>query len=183
MDRPVDEQTHLLKRDNSIDESLGKKMTDTQASSGTATPPNTTTSNDEQEQPILCWDLTRYQWLVLFASWMGWGLDIFDGLLFNFVAPNCIPTLLGLPIGSPEAKSATLNWTGIMSSVLLVCWGIGGIAFGKLCDMIGRKRTMQITIFMFAAATALCALSLNIWMLLVFRILASLGMTVDYQPE
>jgi len=69
--------------------------------------------DDDIAVPCLC-DLTRYQWLVLFASWMGWGLDVFDGLLFNFVAPNCIPTLLGLPLGSPEAKSATLNWTGTM---------------------------------------------------------------------
>jgi len=31
---------------------------------------------------------------------------VFDGLLFNYVAPNCVPTLLGLPLGSPEAKAA-----------------------------------------------------------------------------
>ncbi len=48
--------------------------------------------------------LTRYQWTVFFAAWLGWGFDIFDGLLFNFVAPNAIPTLLGLPIGGPEAQ-------------------------------------------------------------------------------
>ena len=63
---------------------------------------------------------TRYQWTVLFAAWLGWGFDIFDGLLFNYVAPNCVPTLLNLPIGSPEAKQATLYWTGVMSSVLLL---------------------------------------------------------------
>ena len=48
-------------------------------------------------------DMNGYQWLVLFAAWLGWGFDIFDGLLFNYVAPNCVPTLLGLQIGSPEA--------------------------------------------------------------------------------
>ena len=32
--------------------------------------------------------LTRYQWTVFFAAWLGWGFDIFDGLLFNFVAPE-----------------------------------------------------------------------------------------------
>ena len=32
------------------------------------------------------------------AAWLGWGFDIFDGLLFNYVAPNCVPTLLGLAI-------------------------------------------------------------------------------------
>ena len=27
--------------------------------------------------------LTRYQWFVLFAAWLGWGFDVFAGLLFN----------------------------------------------------------------------------------------------------
>ena len=52
-------------------------------------------------------DMGRYQWLVLFAAWLGWGFDIFDGLLFSFVAPNCVPTLLHIPLGTPEAKAAT----------------------------------------------------------------------------
>ena len=43
-------------------------------------------------------DMNRYQWTVLFAAWLGWGFDVFDGLLFSFVAPNCVPTLLGLPL-------------------------------------------------------------------------------------
>ena len=57
--------------------------------------------------------MNRYQWTVLFAAWLGWGFDVFDGLLFNYVAPNCIPTLLGLPIGSLAARQATLHWGGI----------------------------------------------------------------------
>jgi hypothetical protein len=43
-------------------------------------------------------DMNGYQWLVLFAAWLGWGFDIFDGLLFSYVAPNCVPTLLGIKI-------------------------------------------------------------------------------------
>ena len=54
-------------------------------------------------------DMNRYQWTVLFAAWLGWGFDVFDGLLFNFVAPNAVPTLLDLPIGSAAAKAATAN--------------------------------------------------------------------------
>jgi len=69
--------------------------------------------------------LSRQQWAVLFAAWLGWGFDIFDGLLFNYVAPNAVPTLLGLEIGSAAAKAATLYWTGLLTSVLLVGWAIG----------------------------------------------------------
>ena len=65
-------------------------------------------------------DMGRYQWLVLFAAWLGWGFDIFDVLLFSFVAPNCVPTLLHIPLGTPEAKAATADWNGILTSLLLI---------------------------------------------------------------
>ena len=120
-------------------------------------------------------DMNGYQWLVLFAAWLGWGFDIFDGLLFNYVAPNCVPTLLGLQIGSPAARSAYLYYNGIVSSILLVGWAIGGIIFGKVCDQIGRTKTLLLTMAMYAIGTALCAAAPNMGALIAFRIIASLG--------
>jgi MFS family permease len=120
-------------------------------------------------------DMNRYQWTVLFAAWLGWGFDVFDGLLFNYVAPNCVPTLLGLPIGSAAAKAATLKWGGILTSILLLGWAAGGILFGRIADRIGRKRTLLLTMLLYALGTAACAGAVNIWMLIVFRVVASLG--------
>jgi MFS family permease len=120
-------------------------------------------------------DMNGYQWTVLLAAWLGWGFDAFDSLLFNFVAPNCVPTLLGLPIGSPAARSATLLWTGILTSLLLVGWAAGGILFGQVADRIGRMRTLLLTMLLYAAGTAACAFAPNIWVLMLFRIVASLG--------
>ncbi|HVT36355.1 MAG TPA: MFS transporter [Nevskiaceae bacterium] len=119
--------------------------------------------------------LSRYQWTVLFAAWLGWGFDVFDGLLFNYVAPNCVPTLLHLQIGSPEAKQATLYWTGLLTSMLLVGWAIGGILFGWICDRIGRTRTLLLTMLMYAGGTAACAAADSMTMLLAFRLIASFG--------
>lgn len=121
------------------------------------------------------WDMTPYHWLVVFAAWLGWGFDVFDSLLFNFVAPNAVPTLLGIPLGTEEARKASLEWTGILSSVLLIGWAVGGILFGRICDRIGRIRTLLLTMLLYAAGTAACAFATNIWMLLAFRIVASLG--------
>jgi len=119
--------------------------------------------------------LTRGQWAVLFAAWLGWGLDIFDGLLFNFVAPNAVPSLLGLEIGSPESKSAVLFWTGLITALLLVGWAIGGVLFGKLCDRIGRSSTLLLTMVLYSLGTFACAFAPNMPSLIVFRLLASLG--------
>jgi MFS family permease len=120
-------------------------------------------------------DMNGYQWTVLFAAWLGWGFDVFDGLLFNYVAPNCVPTLLGLPIGSPAAKAATLKWGGILTSILLLGWAAGGILFGQVADRIGRTRTLMLTMLLYALGTAACAGAQSIWMLIAFRIVASLG--------
>ena len=119
--------------------------------------------------------MTRYQWTVLFAAWLGWGFDVFDGLLFNYVAPNAVPTLLGLEIGSPEARTATLYWTGVLTSVLLLGWAAGGVLFGYVCDRIGRTRTLLLTMLLYALGTAACAFAPNIWVLLACRIVAALG--------
>jgi MFS family permease len=120
-------------------------------------------------------DMNGYQWTVIFAAWLGWGFDVFDGLLFNYVAPNCVPTLLGLEIGSAAAKSGTLQWTGILTSVLLIGWAVGGIIFGKVADRIGRTKTLLLTMLLYSLGTALCAFAPNIWVLLACRVVASLG--------
>ena len=120
-------------------------------------------------------DMNRYQWTVLFAAWLGWGFDVFDSLLFNYVAPNCVPTLLGVEIGTPEAGKVTVQWVGYLTSLLLVGWGIGGIVFGRIADKIGRTKTLLITMLIYALGTAACSLAPNIFMLALFRFIASLG--------
>jgi MFS family permease len=120
-------------------------------------------------------DLTRKQWAVLFAAWLGWGFDVFDALLFNYVAPNCIPSLLGLTIGSPEAKQATLYWAGVLTAILLIGWAAGGVLFGIIGDRIGRTRTMLVTMLIYALGTAACSIAPNLELLILFRAIASLS--------
>src|SRR4030095_15866048 len=95
----------------------------------------------------------RYQWLVLFAAWLGWGFDVFDGLLFNYVAPICVPNLLGIAPG-PAAQGVISLWTGGLTALLLVGWALGGILFGRITDKLGRTRTLLLTMLTYALATA-----------------------------
>lgn len=118
---------------------------------------------------------TAYQWLVIAAGWAGWGFDVFDALLFNFVAPNCIPALLGRAPGSPQAHAAVVFWIGAITAVLLLSWAAGGVLFGWVGDRIGRKRALFATITIYALGTGLCAFVTNIGQLLVCRTLAGLG--------
>jgi MFS family permease len=134
---------------------------------------STTTTVEARRRTVL--DMNGYQWTVIFAAWLGWGFDVFDGLLFNYVAPNVVPTLLGIGIGTPAAQTATTRWVGIMTSILLLGWAAGGILFGQVADRIGRTRTLLITMLLYALGTAACAGASSLWMLIAFRLVASLG--------
>jgi len=125
----------------------------------------------ESREPAWLWDMTRYQWLVFLAAWLGWGFDVFDGLLFNFVAPVCVPRLLGVPAGDPRVTAAT----GAITSTLLVGWATGGILFGFVTDWLGRSCTLLLSMLTYAGATAACALAPDVWVLAAFRFVAALG--------
>ncbi|MFN8544848.1 MAG: MFS transporter [Candidatus Binatia bacterium] len=126
------------------------------------------------ERP-LAWGMTRYQWTVFAAAWLGWGFDVFDGLLFNFVAPVCVPRLLGIAPGDPAGAARVTAVTGTVTAALLVGWATGGILFGFVTDRLGRSRTLLITMLTYAGATAACALAPDIWTLAALRFVASLG--------
>jgi len=119
--------------------------------------------------------LTRYQWLVLFAAWLGWGFDVFDGLLFNFVSPICVPNLLHLDPAAPGTKQEVFAYTAILTSLLLLGWACGGVIFGRITDRLGRTRTLLLTMLTYALATAACAFAPNLPVLALFRFVASLG--------
>src|SRR4029077_3918668 len=96
------------------------------------------------------WGMTRFQWRVVFAAWLGWGFDVFDGLLFNLVAPVCVPRLLGVAAGDARVGGAT----GAITAILLVGGATGGILFGLVTDRLGRSRTLLLTMLTYATATA-----------------------------
>ena len=57
---------------------------------------------------------TRYQWTVLFAAWLGWGFDVFDGLLSNYLRRTAVqPSRSAL---GPERSSRPVL-TGLLTSV------------------------------------------------------------------
>jgi MFS family permease len=128
-----------------------------------------------ERAPWTVLDMDRRQWAVLLAAWVGWGFDVFDALLFTYVAPDCVPTLLRIPLGSPEARRATIYWAGVLTSVLLVGWAAGGVLFGRLADRIGRQRTLLLTMVLYGLGTGACAAAPDLATLVVFRAVASLG--------
>lgn len=119
--------------------------------------------------------LTSYQKYVVFCAWVGLGFDLMDSMLFNFISPIAIPNLLGLSPSSPEGKMETGFWTGILTSVMLFGWAIGGVGFGRLSDTIGRTRTVVLTMLLYSLGTGACALAPNLGVLTILRFVTALG--------
>ncbi len=115
--------------------------------------------------------LTGYQWLVLAVAWLGWVFDSMDALIYAQVMTPALKDLLGAR-GTPQ----NIAWYGgIIFSIFMLGWAIGGVAFGVLADRLGRARTLVITILIYAVFTALAGFSHSWWQLGVYRFLTALG--------
>jgi MFS family permease len=118
--------------------------------------------------------VTRYQLLVLCIAWLGWVFDAMDATIYAIVLHPALHDLLQSP---GETVSAELvGWYGgIIFSIFLIGWAIGGICFGVVADRIGRTKTLIITILIYAIFTGLAALSQDWWHLAIYRFLTALG--------
>src|SRR5438552_195304 len=101
----------------------------------------------------------RNAWRALFAAQVGWMLDAMDFLLFIFAI---------VPIQKEFAlSSATM---GGLTSVALIAGAVGGIAFGRIADAIGRVRAMTVSILVYSFATAGLATSQALWQLIAWGV-------------
>ena len=119
--------------------------------------------------------VSRYQWLVLLVAWLGWVFDSMDATIYAIVLHPALHDLLKT---SPLAQvsSEVIGWYGgIIFSIFLIGWAIGGIAFGMIADYIGRTKTLILTILIYAVFTGMAALSETWWQLALYRFLTALG--------
>jgi MFS family permease len=118
--------------------------------------------------------VTGYQWLVLFVAWLGWVFDAMDATIYAIVLHPALHELLHTSSGPPTADR--IGWYGgIIFSIFLIGWALGGIAFGIAADRFGRTRVLMATIIIYAAFTGAAALSQDWWHLAVYRFLTALG--------
>src|SRR5258707_9133823 len=100
-------------------------------------------------------------WLIAFT---GWVFDFYDLVLFSFLL---IP--IGRELNLTEGQEAVLLGTALGAS------GIGGILFGYVSDVVGRKRALMWTVCIYSLGTALTACATGPLTLCLFRFLTGLG--------
>ena len=72
------------------------------------------------------------------------------------------------------------DYGGYATSIFLIGWASGGLAFGVLGDRIGRARTMLLTILIYSLFTGLSAFSRGFWDFAFYRFLTGLGVGGEF---
>src|SRR5437868_9512376 len=120
------------------------------------------------QQGVRIRDITGYQWLVLFIAWAGWSLDITDFTLYGLVLRQSLTELLG---GNPTIQQIGAVG-GLITTVGLLGWAVGGFVFGIIADYLGRVRTLALSILIYSVFTALQGVAQEAWQLGLFRCIA-----------
>jgi SHS family sialic acid transporter-like MFS transporter len=122
--------------------------------------------------------LTTSHWIVLIAAFLGW---MFDGLemgLFPIVARPALMNLLDLEqVADPTVIDKVVGpWNGAFVATFLFGAALGGFVFGWLGDVMGRVRTMALSIAAYSLFTGCCYFATHPWQLATLRFGAALGM-------
>jgi len=115
--------------------------------------------------------LTRAQWLVLIAAFLGWLFDGFEIGLFPVIARPALKDMFG---AGGDAFAG--DWMGRITAAFLLGAALGGGVFGWLGDRIGRVRALTLSILTYSIFSGAGYLAQAPWHLAVFRFLAAIGM-------
>ncbi|MGO9077559.1 MAG: MFS transporter, partial [Streptosporangiaceae bacterium] len=113
--------------------------------------------------------LSRFHLRAVVVSGMGFFTDAYDLFVIG-VASTLITKDWNLSTG----RLALLNATMLCAAFL------GAMIFGRIADLIGRKRVYWLVAAIMAVAAIGSALSPSFWVLIGFRFLLGLGVGGDY---
>ncbi|HEX4096964.1 MAG TPA: MFS transporter [Caulobacteraceae bacterium] len=69
---------------------------------------------------------------------------------------------------------------GLVTSTALLASAVGAVLFGRIADVLGRKRIYGFEVLVLAAGAIASAFSPSIWWLIAFRVVLGLGIGGDY---
>ncbi len=113
--------------------------------------------------------ISKLHWKIMFISGMGFFTDAYDLFIIGVVMALIKPLW---HVGKLEE--------GLVESTALLASAIGALLFGRIADMLGRKRIYGVEVLVLAAGAIGCAFSPNIWWLIGLRFILGIGIGGDY---
>jgi PHS family inorganic phosphate transporter-like MFS transporter len=108
-------------------------------------------------------------WKIMFISGMGFFTDAYDLFIIGVVMALLKPIW---HVGKLEES--------LVESTALLASAFGALLFGRVADMLGRKRIYGVEVLVLALGAIACAFSPNIWWLIGFRFILGVGIGGDY---
>ncbi len=126
--------------------------------------------------------MNRYHWFVLVVAALGWLFDCLDQQLFVLARPAVMRDLITEADYPDEGKLALARSQAgdYATTIFMLGWATGGLAFGILGDRWGRAKTMVVTILMYSIFTGLSSLSTGVWDFALYRFLTGLGVGGEF---
>lgn len=112
---------------------------------------------------------SKLHWKIMFISGMGFFTDAYDLFIIGVVMTMLKPLW---HVGKVEE--------GLVESTALLASAIGALLFGRVADMLGRKRIYGVEVLVLAFGAIGCAFSPNIWWLIGLRFILGIGIGGDY---
>lgn len=113
--------------------------------------------------------LSRQLWKIMFISGMGFFTDAYDLFIIGIVMSLLQPIWHVTPLEQSLVES-----TALLASAL------GALLFGRVADILGRKRIYGYEVLMLAAGAVACAFAPNILWLIGLRFFLGIGIGGDY---
>ena len=114
---------------------------------------------------------SSYKWELLFLLWIGLFLNQGDRQIYNSVIP-----LIRASLGLTDLQ------LGLVGSVFILVYGLLVPLAGLAGDYLSRKWIVVTSLLIFSAGTLLSGLSTGLFMLIVFRSLATGGGEAFFYP-
>ncbi|WP_330458066.1 MFS transporter [Streptomyces sp. NBC_00820] len=116
---------------------------------------------------------SRWHWTIVIGLGTVWILDGLEVTVVGNIASRLSEPGSGLPISSQQV-------TGTAAALYVAGACSGALFWGRLTDRFGRKKLFMITLVVYLAATALTALSTEVWWFFLFRFLTGFGIGGEY---
>src|ERR1022692_3168851 len=113
--------------------------------------------------------VTRFQWKIMFISGMGFFTDAYDLFVIGIVV-----VLL-----TPEWGLST-SQISLLNSITLLAAAFGAIIFGRVADILGRKKIYGCEVLILAIGALASAFAPNYTFLLICRAVLGVGIGGDY---
>src|SRR5580693_1257449 len=113
--------------------------------------------------------INRFQLKIMFVSGMGFFTDAYDLFVIGIVVA-LLKTQWNLSTGQ-------VSW---LNSATLLASAVGAIVFGRVADILGRKKIYGYEVLILAIGAIASAFSPNYTFLLVSRIILGIGIGGDY---